>query len=192
MPAPKKAAKKAAKKVAKKAAKHADPKHRESKDLRRAYEHLGRIESLQRMLPETEMADAGALVALAQRQLNEGEAANAADLLRAAEHLSFAALAAGNANQAEVSNGVQQAIAEEFDHLAGKAEEHWSGAASRHAEVASLYKRSLKAAKAAFDRAAYRQALEGMRAAEALSHVEKRGPQRLSAGRELKPLPGSR
>ena len=80
MPPPKKAAKK----VAKKAAKHADPKHHEARDLRRAYEHLGRIESLQRAVTSGLQEGVATLVALAQQQLKGGNARNSAELLRAA------------------------------------------------------------------------------------------------------------
>lgn len=184
MPPPKKAAKKVAKKVAKKAAKHADLKHKEAKDLRRAYEHLGRVESLQRTGLATAQADAATLVALAQQQLKDGDAKNAADLLRAAEHLSFAALAAEHAKQTKVSGVVQDALEQEYHHLTDKAAEHWGHAAKRHRAVAALYKSSLQSSKRALERGAYREAMEFVRAAEALAHVEKHGPDQLTAAQE--------
>jgi hypothetical protein len=184
MPPPKKAAKKVAKKVAKKAAKHADPKHKEAKDLRRAYEHLGRIESLQRAGFATAETDVATLVSLAQQQLKDGHANNAADLLRAAEHLSFASLAAEHTKQTKVSGLVKDVLEEEYHHLTDKAAEHWGSTKQRHTAVASLYKRSLQSSEQALKRGAYREALELVRAAESLAHVEKRGPEKLTAAQE--------
>ena len=191
MPPPKKAAKKAAKKTAKKAAKHADPKHKEAKDLRRAYEHLGRIESLQRVVPGTTQADLAALVSLAQQQFKEGYANNAAELLRAAEHLSFAALAAGYEKQPGISRPVEDSLDGEYHHLAEKAAEHWSHTPQRHSVVASLYKSSLKSSRRALESSAYREAMELVRAAEALAHVQQYGPSRLAAGQPIRSLANS-
>jgi hypothetical protein len=191
MPPPKKAAKKTAKKAAKKAAKHADPKHKETKDLRRSFEHLGRIESLQSAVQAGSQADVSSLVSLAQQQLGAGQPGNAADLLRAAEHLSFAALATGHTKQGKVSAAVHAAIEEEYDRLRRKAGEHWEGDADRDPTVASLYKSSRQGAKRAFGAANYRQALELIRACEAIAHVVRHGPEKLTAGRAALALTSS-
>ena len=86
MPPPKKAAKKSA-------AHHHDKPH-QTNDLRRAYEHMGRLEVLRKSL-EASTADAvGVLAKLAQNEIGAGHNKDAADLLRASEHLSFAVLPA--------------------------------------------------------------------------------------------------
>ncbi len=106
-------ANRAAKKAA---AKHADPKHHEAKDLRRAYEHLGRVEILQHSLGATSAKEIHTLVTLAEKELGKGHRKDAADLLRAAEHFSFAALAA-EATSGNVSDELKGIVAEEVDHL---------------------------------------------------------------------------
>ena len=178
MPPPKKAAKKAA-------AKHADPKHHETKDLRRAYEHLGRVEILQRASGQNDK-DVTTLAALAQKELKAGHAKDAADLLRAAEHLSFAALGATASKATGLSPKLEEGIKNEFEHLCDKAEEHWEheDEADRHREVVSLYRSSLDAAKKAHQHGSYRQALELARGAEALAHVKKHVPDELPSGKD--------
>jgi hypothetical protein len=171
----KKAAKKSAKKAAKKAAHH-HPSH----DLRRAYEHLGRIETLESALNPAAANSVSTLAALAQQELASGHGKSSADLLRAAEHLSFAALAPEGADT-RVSPDLKAAIAAEYDHLLRRAADHWSEPAPRHPAVASLYPATLKQAQTAFKSAAYRQALELARAAEALAHITRQGPAKLPA-----------
>jgi hypothetical protein len=86
-----------AKKAAKKAAKSFEEKS--GKELRRAYEHTSRVEILQRLLPPGTADAIATLVAYACRELDGKKNREAADLLRASEHLSFAALALpGQAN----------------------------------------------------------------------------------------------
>ena len=63
-----------------------------SPDVLRAYEHLGRIDILEGGLAGSSYVDVNALANLAQQQLDSSRAENAAILLRAAEHISFAAL----------------------------------------------------------------------------------------------------
>jgi len=63
--ATKKAAKKSAKKAAKKAAKKS-AKHHGGSELRRAYEHLGRLEVLQGGLPGPVITEINALTAMAR------------------------------------------------------------------------------------------------------------------------------
>lgn len=168
-----KAAKKAAKKVAKKAANRPT-----SHDLRRAYEHLGRIEALQSGLPQAAARTVSELAALAQKELAVHEGKNAADLLRAAEHLSFAALAADSTSR--VSPELQAAIVAEFDDLIRRAKDRAARPAEPlHAAVTALYKETLQMAQASFAAGSYRRALETARAAEALTHVERKGPARL-------------
>ncbi len=186
MPPPKKAAKKAAKK----SAKQADPKSNVQKDLLRAFEHLGRVESLQSSVEAGYQADVSTLVLLAQQELGAGDAKNAANLLRAAEHLSFATPAAGHVKQSKISNALYGALEEEYERLSHKAAEHWDSSDERHTAVTALYKTSLKGAKRAFDTGNYRQAMELVRAAEALTHVVKHGPEHLTAGRTSLSLEG--
>ena len=175
-------AKKAAKKIS---GKHADPKHHESKDLRRAYEHLGRVEILQKTSGRTH-EDVSTLAGLAQKELKAGHAKDAADLLRAAEHLSFADLGETSSTGQAVSSMLEEAVRSEFAHLIEKADDHWGheDEKNRHPEVKTLYRSSLKAAQKALQQGSYRQALELARGAEALAHVKKHGPGELTAGKD--------
>jgi hypothetical protein len=179
MPPPKKAAKKAAKH----ASRHADPKHRESKDLRRSFEHLGRIEALHSTAALAQ--DVGLLVTFARQQLKDGDASNAAEFLRAAEHLSFASLASQNAIPIKVSGATEQAIEDEFQHLSRKAEEHWDPRGA-NSQIAAIYDATLDNAQRAFKKSSFHVAMESIRAAEALARVEPLGPTRLSAPGSLK------
>ena len=177
---------KAAKKAAKKTARH--PAHPHSAHhIRRAYEHLGRIEVLEGALAGSSFRDVTALAALAQQQLLAGHAREAADLLRAAEHLSFAALAPhdiARAANTRVSPDLKAAIAAEFEHLLDRArqhreEAHWnpqnvprnSPPNASSLTLSALYARILEQAQRAYAAAAYRPALELARAAEAICHV---------------------
>jgi hypothetical protein len=163
---PKKAAKKIASKVAMKVP-------HPSRDLRRAYEHLGRIEILEGALVGSPYVDVSSLANLAEQQLASGHAKNAADLLRAAEHLSFAALAPHESSVASprVSAELKAAIAGEIDHLQQRAEDHWAEAEDDGRILEELYSRTIEQARAAFARGVYRPALELARAAEALAQV---------------------
>ena len=173
-------AKKAAKKAA---AKHADPKHHEAKDLRRAYEHLGRVQILQHSLGAAPAEDIHSLVALAEKELGQGHRKDAADLLRAAEHFSFAALAA-DATPGKISDELKDIVAEEVDHLTQRANEHWEerDEEEHHASIAPLFRSSLEATVKALEAGSHRQALELARGSEALAHVKKHGPEELEAG----------
>ncbi len=174
MPPPKKAA-----------AKHADPKHHAMKDLRRAYEHLGRVELIQKASGHNEK-DVSTLASLAPKELQAGHAKDAADLLRAAEHFSFAAIGDSSVKPSGLSATLEQAVQDEFDHLMKKAQDHWEheNEEDRHAEVIVLHAKALKEAKQAFKHGSYRQALELARGAEALAHVKKHGPDELGAGKD--------
>lgn len=175
---PKKAAKKAA-------AKHADPKHHEAKDLRRAYEHLGRVEILQRALQPASGGDVVPLVALAEQELGKGHRKDAADLLRAAEHFSFAALAPAEQQLNGISEELVKIVIDEVEHLTRRAIEHWDerGEDEPHASLEIHFRRSLQTAKAAIAARKYRQALELARGAEALAHMRKHGSDELEDGR---------
>ena len=176
----------------KKSAKHARPKHKEVKELRRAFEHMGRILSLQPSLTAASRVDVDLLVSLAEQELADGDDKNAAELLRAAEHISFATLARDHAKQPSLSPLVEEAVREEYERLAEKAAEHWDHADRRHPAVSSLYKSSLQGAKRALAAGVYRQGLELVRAAAALAQVEKHGPKKLAAGRARLELTASR
>jgi len=160
-----------AKKTARKAAKNL--LHHPVNDLRRAYEHLGRIEILEGALAGSPFVDVAALTGLAQQQLEAGHSRNAASLLRAAEHVCFAALAPSHASTALVNTDLECAITMEFETLMRRAEEHWEeeDEPSERRVVKDLFTRALDQAHRAFDRGAFRPALEFARAAEALAHI---------------------
>ncbi len=181
---PKKAAKKAA-------SKHADPKHHERKDLRRAYEHLGRVEILQKNVSESASKDVHTLVRLAEQELGKGHRKDAADLLRAAEHFSFADLASTGAQAGKVSGELSDVIQEEFEHLARKVQERWdeSEEDEHHAPLTALFQKVLKSAPKAMDAGEYRKALELARGAEALAHVTRHGTDELDGGSPQPKLP---
>jgi hypothetical protein len=167
-------AKKAAKKSAKKAAKKGPGrhgKHHEGKELRKAYEHLGRLSALEPSLPAALVAQLKKLTELAQVTLHAGEQKSAADLLRAGEHLAFGSLAS-TAKATGLGDELEAAIHDEYEHLVDKADEHWSKhAEERPAGVEELYESMAVAGQAAYHKGAYRRALEFVRGAEALAHV---------------------
>ncbi len=185
------APKKAAKKAVKKAPKHGDKKHDAGKDLRKAYEHLGRLGVLTQHLPTTVVARLGVLTKLAEASLMLGEEKAAADLLRAGEHLAFGTLAS-KAKEQRLSEAVVDTIHAEFERLSDKAEEH----RSKHGdampeEIVALYDTMLEAASESFDKGAYRRALEFVRGAEALAHVRGSGNNQLEdGGKTMKELKG--
>jgi len=171
---------------AKKAAKKAATKShhpRPARHLRSAYEHLGRVEILESALAGPPFRDVTALATLAQQQLAGGHASEAASLLRAAEHLTFAALAPHNSSRASetrVSPDLKAAIAAEFEELIDRArhrrkKEHQNPrntARNPGSQILSaLYASTLEHARSAYDAAAYRPALELARAAEAICHI---------------------
>lgn len=175
MPSPKKAAKK----VAAKHAHHDDA----GKDMRRAYEHLGRVGVLHSLLEKGFTKDIADLTMLAEQELASGHMKDAADLLRAAEHLSFGAL---NSSKAEknVDPKLVDAITKEFGHKLDTAEEHWSDQGEHHEQVGGIYSQTAQRAQKAFDGGAYRRALELARGAEALAHVKIHGTKQLGSGPE--------
>lgn len=175
----------------KKAAKPHDEKHHEAKDLRRAYEHMGRVEILQRVLQPTPAEEVSILAALAQQELQNGHKKDAADLLRVAEHLSFAALAGESVKLSQVSKDLEQAITAEFEHLTNKAEEHWEHESECDKTVTAIYKNARKNARQAIEKRAYHQALEFARAAEALTHAKQHGSQSLESAKDRLKLSAS-
>jgi hypothetical protein len=147
-------------------------------DLRLAYELQGRIEILEGALAGSPFCDVSALTALAEQELAAGRLHDAAELLRAAEHLSFAALAPYAAGcPTHISAELKAAVTAEFNHITRCAELHWSEseaeaeaeATFRNGTLALLYAGALEEAHRALARGAYRAALELARAAEALA-----------------------
>src|SRR6185437_16477587 len=139
MPA-KKAAKKSVKKMARKS-----PHPLPSQDLRRAYEHLGRVDILEGALAGVHFVQVSALATLAQQQLAVGHARDAAELLRAAEHICFAALAPEDRPGAVqiVSTELKAAISAELNQLTRRAEVRWHDSQSEedqaHETIAAIY-----------------------------------------------------
>ena len=150
-----------------------------AKHLRRAFEHLGRVEALQGL---AQVKAASTLVQLAQASIDHQEARPAADLLRAAEHLSFAAIAAespataGSTTAPALSPELEEAIRREFRKLLEHAEEH---DLPNDSVLGTLLRNTLDQARAAFDGKDLRQALELARAAEALSSIERKDVDKL-------------
>lgn len=167
---PKKAAKKVAKKAAKKSA---TP---QGNDLRRAYEHLHRVNILHGGLPEQALAHIDTLTRLAQSSLAAGEDKSGADLLRAAEHLAFGSLAT-QAGDPSVAANLAGAAHDEYSGLLARGAAHWAerdGSSPRG--TATIYKYMLTEAKAAIRAGALHRGLEFARGAEALSHVKATPP----------------
>ncbi len=178
--APKEAAKKSAKKVAKKAAKKATGPLKRAQDTRRCYEHFGRVKALLPMVtqdPETVVKT----IFLAKEVLQAGNAKEAADALRAAEHLAFGRLALGADEDASLSDGLAEALGEEYRHLLERADERADGEGLSK-PVMALFKGMRKEAASAFRAKQYRAACELARGAEALTHVHTELQGRLRAG----------
>ena len=145
-------------------------KHENGKHLRRAYEHLGRVEALAAAGAAASIQAINTLLEAAQHQIDSGDSHAAADLLRAAEHLGFAALAgAATGSLPAVTSELEHAIHREFAKRAKKAEEH---EASKRSTVGQLARETLKNAHAALGRSSFREALELVRAAEALAEID--------------------
>ena len=185
----KKAAKKSAKKAAKKSPGH-HGKHHEGKDLRRAYEHLGRLSVLEPGLSAVVVVQLKQLTDLAQKNLAAGDKKSAADLLRAGEHLAFGSMAS-SAKASAVGEELTAAIHAEYEHLVDKADEHWTKHEDeRPSEIEEVYESMAVAAQAALHKGAYRRALEFVRGAEALAHVRGGRAPMLEDSRKTKKLKG--
>lgn len=191
MAPPKKAAKKVAKKAAKKAPRHHHDKHHQTKDLRRTYEHMGRLAVLRRILESSSTKTIAELTTLAERAIKDEHNKDAADLLRAAEHLSFAILAGEASGIVRVSVELKESITEQFDELLQRADEHWEEAEEHSNIVLEIYQSSRSRAVKAFNAHAYHQALEFARAAEAFAHVKQHGPLKLESGQKNLQLKGA-
>ena len=174
----KKAAKKSAKKAAKKApAKHAG-KHAAKKsahgiparDMRRAYEHLGRIQALAAAL-STGTQDAQTLATHAQNAMRANQPKDAAELLRAAEHSLFGTLQDTQPGDESVTAPLLAALTEEVQHLQQRAEDHGACAEAPRA-LQTIYRSMFRAATAALKTKRYRAAMEFARGAEALTHAD--------------------
>ncbi len=171
------------KKAAKKAAGHHHENHHQAKDLRRAYEHMGRVAIL-RQTSQSSATDAVAeLISLAQQAIEDGHSKDAADLLRASEHLSFAVLAGEVSSAGRVSPELKECITEQFDELGRRADEHWDEEESHSNILTEIYESARNSAAKAYKARAFHQALEFARAGEALAHVKQHGPLKLERGR---------
>lgn len=160
-----------------------------SDGARRAYEHFGRIEILEGGLAGSPFVEVSTLANLAQQQLDTGQPENAANLLRAAEHLSFAALAPKESS--DLSNRIppelKAAVAQELERLTRTAEDRWTDSekAANRGVIRNIFSDALDRAQQAFTRGAYRPALQLARAAEALSQIASGLPATLPGDREL-------
>lgn len=181
--APKKAPRKAAKKAA---AKHGP--HNAGKDARRTFEHLGRVQAIA-SLTLREQESIALLVSMANGAFRNKRYKESADLLRAAEHLSFASIVESDANRMSVE--LISAIREEFEHLRERAEEH-GGAGDAPKIIGAIYVRMIKDAKRAQQEGEYRKALELARGAEALTHIHHHDDKLIAVDEPQKKLRGSR
>jgi hypothetical protein len=156
----------------------------------RAFERFGRIDILEGGLAGSPYVNVSALANLAQQQLDSGRAKNAATLLRAAEHFSFAALAPKNSASltASIPPKLKTAVTAEMDRLTSTAQQLWteSAATANRTVIEKLYTAALEEARQQFDRGAYRPALQLARAAEALARVADGLPATLPGDRELR------
>ena len=163
--------------------------HPEPTDPLHAYEHFGRIDILEGGLAGSPFVEVSALANLAQQQLDAGHGQNARNLLCAAEHLSFAALAPKESARltSHIPAELKAAVAAELRRLTQNAEQRWSETANEvnRAVIETIYAGALKQARDAFDQGAYRPALQLARAAEALAHVTGGLPAALPGDREI-------
>jgi hypothetical protein len=151
-----------------------DP-HKHAKDVRRTFEHLGRVQAIA-SLASAERDTVALLTSLADDAFKAQSYKNSADLLRAAEHVSFAAMHT-NAKET-VGEYLEEAIKDESDHLLERAEDHQA----EHPipkQLRELQARLSRDGKAALRRGEYRAALELARGAETLSHVHELATPRL-------------
>ena len=137
-----------------------------AKDARRAFEHLGRVQSIA-TLASAEAAMLTTLVTTADTAFQSQRYEDSANLLRAAEHLAFAAIVKTKPGQ--ISPSLVQALQEEFHHLVERTEEHERDSADA---IERIYARMKAGAASAMRHHDYRRALELARGAEALTHIE--------------------
>jgi hypothetical protein len=179
------APKKAAKKTPKKSSKHRHEKHDSGEDMRRAYEHMGRLTALQGALSAATVKQVGTLTKMAEAHLLAGGGKSAAHLLRASEHLAFGALAS-TSRSSRLSKELEETIHAEYEHLIDKADEHWTDGDERSAKMTSIYEAMTNSADIAFRKGAFRRALEFARGAEAIAHVDDLEEPALGAGESPK------
>jgi len=146
--------------------------------LRRVYELQGRIEILEGALAGSPFCEVSTLTALAEQELAASRSQCAAELLRAAEHLSFAALAPHAAGcPPRLSAELKAAIVDEFNNITRYAELLWSESAAdadpettfRRQPLALIYTSALTEARRCLAGGACHPALELARAAESLA-----------------------
>ena len=169
MPPPKKTAKKAVKK---------SPGQRHGQDLRRAYEHFGRVGTLLPLLSETDAVVR--MSTLARAFLGSGQAKDAAEVLRAAEHLCFGTLAS-EAKPETITEQLSSLAQAEYASLLERADHH-AAAGHMAPPVEKMFLLMRKAAVRAFKAGQYRAASELARGTEALSHVTAEFNGRLRSG----------
>ena len=175
--------------AAKKAAKN-DPgndPNKARKDTRRAYEHLGRVQTLLQLLDGEDAARVQQLLPLAQGALQAGQPKESADLLRCAEHLSFGSLRLSEGPDETVSADLKAAVEDEIDHQQQKSQEHGEAEKSPEA-IQSLYRYLSQNSEKALKGKRYRAALEFARGAEALSHLDHLSTHALPSGGAAKKL----
>lgn len=141
------------------------PKHDEGKHLRRAHEHHGRVLAMH-SAHGAHASEIKTITELAEKELAGSHFKDAADLFRAAEHLSFGMVASEKAD-ADVSKRLKLSLKEEYENKRSKADEHWEESET----LSAIYEKTGDGAQQAFEAGAYRRALELVRAAEALAHV---------------------
>jgi len=145
-------------------------------DLRRAYEHLARIDILEGALYGPAFCDVSALAALALNELKAGRTRDAADLLCAAEHISFAAQTPGGyASAIGISDELRSAIHAEFENLVRRAGlSRQSPSIARYGLVPEVCARTLQMAQDAYTEELFGRALELARAADLLAEIAAR------------------
>jgi hypothetical protein len=164
--------------------------HDPASEVLSAYEQLGRIDILEGGLAGSPFVDVNLLANLAQQQLDSGNAGNAAILLRAAEHISFAALEPRKSAEltARIPEELKAAVASELGRITQGARQLWSETedAAGRGVIEKIFTGVLEQAGAALTCGAYRPALQLARAAEELAHVAQGLPATLPGDRELR------
>ena len=172
----------ATKKVAKKAAKKAPGKHvhKRGQDLRRCYEHFGRVTALLPLL-EDRSDLLIKMVTLGKGVLQAGSPKEAADVFRASEHFAFGTLAAQGPEETSLSSSLIGTLQEEYRDLLERADEH-AATGNLSKPVSTLFRTLRGDAVRAYRSKKFRAASELARGAEALAHVQSNIPGRLRSG----------
>ena len=145
---------------------HYHDEHHQAKDLRRAYEHMGRVAVLHQSSKSSVTDAVAELTKVAQQAIEDGHTKDAADLLRASEHLSFAVLADGVSGVVRVSAELKESITEHFEELTRRADENWEEEEEHSSILTGIYQSARNSATKTFKTRAYHQAFEFARAAE--------------------------